>query len=200
MPPPGPATRPPPESVKATKAQRPAAAPSDHVQLGDALRGAGDVEGALAAYKRALGMLGTTASSERADIYVRLGQAKQQQDKKREAISNFEKALSLKPAHRTALEALVDLNVGEGDWRAVQSAEERLLAMVDVTEERFVLLMEFGARWRDAAGDAARARVVFERAREEIRPEDLGVLGKLRGVYESVGSVARRARDPAADR
>ena len=176
------------ESSRPPKAQRPAAASSDHVKLGDALRGAGDVEGALAAYKRALGMLDASAGGERAEIYVRLGQAKQQQDKRREAISHFEKALSLKPTHRAAMEALVELNVGEGDWRAVQNAEERLLAMLDTAEERFVLLMEFGARWRDAAGDVARARVVFERARE-IRPDDLGVLGRLRGVYEAAGSV-----------
>jgi tetratricopeptide (TPR) repeat protein len=174
--------------VRAPKAQRPAPAASDHVKLGDALRGAGDVEGALAAYKRALGMLGPAATGERADIYVRLGQAKQQQEKRREAIASYEKALALKPAHRGALEALVQLNVEEGDWRAVQASEEGLLAVIDGADERFARLVEYGARWQTVAGDLSRARALFTRALE-IRGDDLGVLGKLRSVHEALGSV-----------
>src|SRR6202035_5136518 len=113
------------------------------------LAAAKDHEGALAAYKRAFGMLGPAASSERADVHVRVGQVKQRQEKRREAIASFEKALSISSAHTTALTALLDLNVAEGDLRAVQVAEDRVLATLSDPAERFARLLEFGARWHD---------------------------------------------------
>src|SRR5262249_24123989 len=148
--------------------------PADHVNLGDALRGAGDMEAALASYKRALGMLRSGATPERAEIYARLGQLKQAQDKRREAIANYEKALSLFPTldgdtpmpatQRAVMEALIDLNVAEGDLRGTAGAEEGLLVTLTDPEERFSRLVEFGTRWQDNAADPIRARAVFERA------------------------------------
>ena len=155
---------------------------------GDALAAAKDHEGALGAYKRALGMLGPAAKEERADVYVRIGQVKQQQEKRREAIASFEKALSISSGHTIALLALLELNVAEGDLRALQVAEDRVLATLSDPASRFARLVEFGARWQDQAGDPARARVAFERA-AELRPEDPGVLARLRGLYEQAGAV-----------
>ncbi len=110
-------------------------------------------------------MLGPTATAERAEVYVRLGQLKQSQDKRREAIANFEKALALFPtldgggaplpqAQRAAVEALIDLNVAEGDHRGVAGAEDRLLATLTDADERFWRLVEFGTRWQDDAGES----------------------------------------------
>ena len=185
-------------AVAEAPAPKAATTSAEHVAAGDALRSAGDGEGALAAYKRALGMLGVGAPAERAEIYVRQGQVKQGQDKRREAIANFEKALALKPpaegasaaiaaAHLAALEALLELNVAEGDWRAVAASEERVLATLRDDEARFAHLVQFGGRWLLTAGDSVRARAAFERARE-IRPDDPGLLEKLRGVYEQAGA------------
>ncbi|MEP7124467.1 MAG: hypothetical protein ABJE95_26300 [Byssovorax sp.] len=159
-----------------------------HVAEGDGLAATGDHEAALAAYKRALGMLGPAASTDRADVHVRIGQVKQRQDKRREAIASFEKALSISSTHTTALTALLDLNVAEGDLRAVQVAEDRVLATLRDPAERFARLLEFGVRWHDRAGDPVRARATFERA-AELRPDDPGVLGRLRALYEQAGAI-----------
>lgn len=185
-PPPKPASIAPPKP--ASIAPPPPATAADFIAAGVALLEQRDDEGALAAWKRALGLLGGAASAERADVYVRIGQVKQRQAKRREAISNFEKALQQLPSHAGALEALIDLNVEEADWRAVHGAEERLLATVTDAGERFARLVEFGARWHDVAADATRARATFERARD-LRPEDLGVLRRLRALYEAAGAV-----------
>jgi tetratricopeptide (TPR) repeat protein len=104
----------------------------------------------------------------------------------------------------TALTALLELNVAEGDLRAVQVAEDRVLATVTDPAQRFTRLMEFGARWHDRAGDPVRARAAFERA-AELRPDDVDVLGRLRGLYEQAGAiedaiyVRRRLAKNAAD-
>jgi tetratricopeptide (TPR) repeat protein len=200
VPAPAPSAPAPVTSVPAPVASVPAPAPSapapppapvtfaDHVTEGDGLAAAKDHEGALAAYKRALGMLGTGATTDRADVHVRIGQVKQRQEKRREAIASFEKALSISSAHTTALTALLDLNVAEGDLRAVQVAEDRVLATLSDPAERFARLLEFGARWHDRAGDPVRARATFERA-AELRPDDPGVLGRLRGLYEQAGAI-----------
>jgi tetratricopeptide (TPR) repeat protein len=187
---------------------------ADQVALGDALRGGGELDAALAAYKRALGMLGSAASSERAVIYVRLGQLKQTQDKRREAIANFDKALSLfppleadapmPPVQREAMEARLDLNVAEGDHKAVAAAEDALLAVIPAAD-RYRRLVDFGVRWQDDAKDSVRARAAFERALS-MDPDDVKVLTRLLAIYDEAGmtvevlatgqKVARLTRDP----
>jgi tetratricopeptide (TPR) repeat protein len=190
---PAPAPSVPAASVPAPAPSVPAPPPApvtfaDHVAEGDRLAAANDHEGALAAFKRAFGMLGPAASADRADVHVRVGQVKQRQDKRREAIASFEKALSISSTHTTALTALLELNVAEGDLRAVQIAEDRVLATINDPGARFARLVEFGARWHDRAGDPVRARAAFERA-AELRPDDPGVLLRLRGLYEQAGAI-----------
>ena len=196
-PPPEPAARSSEPPKRANAAPPKAISPADHIALGDALKGAGDAEAALTSYKRALGMLGPNAAAERAEVYVRLGQLKQSQDKRREAIANFEKALALFPAlegggsplpdaQRAAMEALIDLNVAEGDHRGVAGAEDRLLATLADADERFWRLLEFGGRWQDEAGDPQRARAAFERARA-LKPDEPAVLEKLAAIYRVSG-------------
>jgi len=175
-----------------TPEKEPSAAPepptyADHVAQGDRLA-ARDAEGALAEYKKALLLVTPAQKEERADVYVRIGQVKLLQDKRREAISNFEKATQLSPNHRPALEAIAKLSVEERDWRGVAATEEKLLATLTDPGERYGRLMEFGERWARVAYDAERARSAFLRARE-IKPDDLDVLAKLAHIHEAAGAV-----------
>ncbi|UQA55884.1 tetratricopeptide repeat protein [Polyangium aurulentum] len=179
------------EEAKPAPAIEPQQPPATkHREAGDAFMAVKDHEAALGEFRKALGHLGPADTSERGEIYVRIANAKWQQDKRREAIASFEKALSLLPEHRPSLEALVDLNVGERDWRAVQGAEDRLLESISEETERFDRLVQFAERWEGIASDPARARSTFERARE-LRPDDLGVLGKLRRLYEQANEIDR---------
>jgi len=181
--------KPAPEEAKPAAALEPEQPPAaKHREAGDAFLAVKDHEAALGEFRKALGHLGPADTSERGEIYVRIANAKWQQDKRREAIASFEKALSLLPEHRPSLEALVDLNVGERDWRAVQGAEDRLLESIPEETERFDRLVQFAERWEGIASDPARARATFERARE-LRPDDLGVLGKLRRLYEQANEI-----------
>ncbi len=156
---------------------------ADHLWQGDSLA-ARDAEGALAEYKKALLLVTPAQKEERADVYVRIGQVKLLQDKRREAISNFEKATQLSPNHRPALEEIAKLSVEERDWRGVAATEDKILATVTKPEDRFARLLEFGDRWATVAYDTERARSAYARARE-IAPDDLGVLAKLLRIHEA---------------
>jgi tetratricopeptide (TPR) repeat protein len=180
-PPPPPPAAPPPPPPPAAPPKPPAV---HHRDLGDDLLAARDHEAALIEYRKALGFLGTSEAEERAELYVRLATAKWAQEKRKEAITNLDKALTLRPDYRPALEALVVLNVSEKDFKAVHVAEERLLATIVDPGERFTRLVEFGDRWEGIGADPVRARSAFERARD-IREDDLTLLGKLRRLYES---------------
>jgi tetratricopeptide (TPR) repeat protein len=169
----------------------------DHVSLGDALARTGDHEGALVSYKRALGMLGPAEAGPRAEIYVRVGKVKLAQDKRREAIAQFEKAMALfpapgdgplPPAQRAAIEAVLELNLAEGDYKAVAAADERLLATLVEPADRFARLFAIGVRWEDK-GESARAKAAFERARA-INGDDVALLEKLAPIYEAAGAAA----------
>jgi tetratricopeptide (TPR) repeat protein len=186
---PAPQGQPAPEDVEPA-IEQPTPAAAKHREAGDAFMAVKEHEAALGEFRKALGHLGPADTSERGEIYVCIANAKWQQDKRREAIASFEKALSLLPEHRPSLEALVDLNVGERDWRAVQGAEDRLLESLSEETERFDRLVQFAERWEGIASDPARARATFERARE-MRPDDLGVLGKLRRLYEQANEIDR---------
>ncbi|MGK3984239.1 hypothetical protein WME99_14435 [Sorangium sp. So ce136] len=172
-------------------ATTPAPAPDDpaaqYLAAGDTLAAAWDLEGALTAYKKALVLVGA-ARDARAEVYLRIAHARWRQEKHREAIEGFEKALALAPEHRPALEALAELHLAERDFDALRTAEERLLSRVEGDADRFGLLVQFAERWEIIAGDADRARELLERARE-LRADDAAVLRSLGRLYEEAGDL-----------
>jgi tetratricopeptide (TPR) repeat protein len=191
-PPPAVSSAPPPPT---TKLATPSVLPppiegtDGHVSDGDRLAIAGDLEGAIAAYKRALGVLGGAMSAERAEVYVRTARIRAKQGKRREAIASFEKALTLAPSHREALEAVLALDVEEADWKSVAVAEDRLLGGMEHERARYERIVEFAERWEKVARDLPKARALYERALA-LEPEDLGVLTALARILDATGALA----------
>ncbi|MBK8256202.1 MAG: hypothetical protein IPK82_26480 [Polyangiaceae bacterium] len=161
---------------------------ADYVAAGEALSSR-DAEGALAEYKKALLLLAPAQKEERADVFVHIGRVKLLQDKRREAISNFEKATQLSPTHRGAIEEIVKLSVEERDWRGVAQGEEKILAEITDPRERFTRLLEFGDRWMTVAFDNERAKSAFDRARE-IDDSSMELLARLLKIAEANGATA----------
>ncbi|HEY4116894.1 MAG TPA: hypothetical protein VGM56_03510, partial [Byssovorax sp.] len=183
-----PPVAPPPPPVPTMASAVAAGTANDHVGAGDRAARMNDPEGALAAFKRALVQLPPNASAERAEVFIRIADVKVDQHKRREAISQYEKALGLVPTHPKALAALLDLNAHEGDWRAVQVAEDRILATIDDPDVTFDRLVEFGSRWQRLMLDDGRARGLLEMA-QALKSNDVALLEALQRLYERAGQV-----------
>lgn len=139
---------------------------------GELLASQNDFAGAIASFRKALGLLGPSGEPNlRAEMYTRIGELRAQGGDLEDAISDYEKALLLRPGYQPALEALIVLCVKAKDWRGVMSAEERLLVALDSETVRFERMLEFAARWEVEADKPGRARHLFERARE-IQPNN----------------------------
>lgn len=184
------------DGVAGPRDERAAAAPAPplddavarYLAAGDALAAAPDLEGALTAYKKALALVGTAHRDARAEVYVRIAHVRRRQDRHREAIEGFEKALALAPEHRPALEALCEAHLAERDLGGLRTAEERLLSRIEGDADRLAYLVQAAERWEILAGDTDRARELLERARE-LRPDDPSVLRSLGRLYEEAGDV-----------
>ncbi|EYF07360.1 hypothetical protein [Chondromyces apiculatus] len=178
----------PPPGWSAPPVASPYGPAEQYLSEGERLIAEGDLDGALTEFKKALAVLGLGQKRERAEVHVRIAEVRWRQERRREAIAAFEKALQIIPEYRPALEALIVLNVDERDLRGLHAAEERFLAHVTGEDERFQHMIQFAERWQSLAEDAERARVYYERARA-IRPDDLHVLRTLRRFYETAGAV-----------
>jgi tetratricopeptide (TPR) repeat protein len=177
---------------------------ADHIQAGDLDLKLNKPDEALAQYKKALGKLGTTASPERAEVYIRMGDVMRRQQKVRLAVSNYDKALAIVPGDRRALAGLVELNAVDGNWRAVHTAEEKYLAAIENDEERFSELVQSGDRWLNGAKDVRRARERFSEARtrfpRRVEPlERLALIHQAEGAVEHVLDLRRRIADLTPD-
>lgn len=165
--------------------------PREVLAEADQLAEAGQEEEAIARYRKAISMVGASLSAaeadqERARIHLKIADAMLRLGRGREAISSFEKSLSLDPEIQgatRALRTLLTLYLGEGDRRGVSSVEERLLARLAAPEndeagpksadgseppssKAFVsVLIAFGRAWLNELGDPLRARERFEHAR-----------------------------------
>ncbi|WP_438021450.1 tetratricopeptide repeat protein [Sorangium sp. So ce315] len=184
------------DGVAQPRGERAAAAPAPplddavakYLAAGDALAAAPDLEGALTAYKKALALVGTAHRDARAEVYLRIAHVRRRQERHREAIEGFEKALALAPEHRPALEALCEAHLAARDLGGLRTAEERLLSRIEGDADRLAYLVQAAERWEILAGDTDRARELLERARE-LRPDDASVLRSLGRLYEEAGDV-----------
>jgi tetratricopeptide (TPR) repeat protein len=160
---------------------------------------------ALTNYQKVLTALGEDEAEARADVYYRLGCIKREQGQAKQAINNFEKALSVDAAHRPTLEALVAIYNELKDWKQVVAYRRQILDNVFEGEERFRMLNEIADVWNDQDKNPAKAIEALEEARE-LQPLNPGLLHKLIALYQAtenwskmidtLQAIADREKDP----
>ncbi|MGA2449699.1 MAG: tetratricopeptide repeat protein [Polyangiaceae bacterium] len=157
----------------------------------EAIRGLADVcfrlkdwSAALSNYQKVLTALDEQESEARAEIYYRLGRVKQQQGQLKQATNNYEKALSIDPAHRLTLEALVGVYADLKDWKQSVAYRRQILDNVFDGEERLRMLNEIADVWAEQGKNPAKAIEALEEARE-LEPLNAGLLHKLIALYQA---------------
>jgi tetratricopeptide (TPR) repeat protein len=160
----------------------------DHVRAGDLARTTGRDDEALAQYKKALAKLGTAAVPLRAQVYIYIADLMRKKGDLRLAISNFDKALTIAPADQHALASLIELNVEQQNWRAVQSAEDKYLAGVRDDDARLQALLLSAERWRVRANDLRRAKERVKAA-SALAPRRVEPLEQQLAIYEAEGAL-----------
>lgn len=141
-------------------------------------------------YQKVLTALGEGETAERAEVYHKLGRIKREQGQPKQAINNFEKALSVDPAHRPTLDALVALYTSLKDWKQVVAYKRHILDGVFDADERFRMLNEIADVWGESDKNASRSIEALEEARE-LQPLNQGLLHKLIALYQSTGNWAK---------
>jgi len=156
----------------------------------------GDIDGAIFAYRRALGAPACADITARADIHVSLGSLYARRGETNEALAEFGRALGLRPRYVPALEAIVSLHAAACEWRELSAAEDRLfLALPE--GPRFERLLSAASRWEEIARIPVRARALLERAlrlrpgdeNASTRLSDLECGGRTRGLVAKARSI-----------
>jgi tetratricopeptide (TPR) repeat protein len=158
----------------------------EHMAAGDEHFERGEVEQSLGEFKKALGKLGSAPSPMRAELYVRIAEVNRRQKNSRLALTNFEKALAIVPDLARAHAGVLACHVDQKNWKAVQAAEEKLLATLPPEDERRLeSLLEFAER---AATNDARERALSHLllANQEF-PADRRPLDRLLSLHEADG-------------
>lgn len=145
-----------------------------------------DWPASMANYQKVLSALGEGEIEERTEVYFRIGKIKENQSQIKQALGNFEKALSLDPLHRPTLEAMVEHHQALADWEAVAGYLRRILDDVLDDSERWSLLHRIAEVWGERQNDARRAIEALEEARD-IRPRDSALQHKLLQYYQKAG-------------
>ncbi|NUO54881.1 MAG: tetratricopeptide repeat protein, partial [Polyangiaceae bacterium] len=140
-------------------------------------------EDALARYRKALAIAATIegSDSDRAYVYIRIGDVKHKQGKPREAIASFEKGLALDPKLPTTprvLKTLLGLYFAERDHRGAYAIQQKLLGQIEDPVETTAALVVFARSWLDDVGDLLRAREALEQA-AALSPADAAVVRLL---------------------
>lgn len=138
---------------------------------------------ALANYQKVLTALGEDEVDQRTEVYFRLGCIKREQGQTKQAVNNFEKALSLNGEHRPTLDALVDIYTSGKNWAQVAEYKRQILDSLGDEEERFAMLMEIGDVWTGEGKNVNKAIEALEEA-QEIKPSDHVLLHKLLQLYQ----------------
>lgn len=147
-----------------------------------ALRVKGDLDGSLETYKKALILAGNTNSEAQASIYASVAEVKLVQGKAREAETNFEKALGVKPKHLRSIDGLIAIARQQKEWdRVVTYRHKRALALDD-PDDKAAELCRIADVLEVELADPKRAAETLETALFH-RDSDIGVLVKLKNLY-----------------
>lgn len=150
----------------------------------------GQLDEALDAYKKALLFAADAEPHVRASVYAHIGSIKRAQAKPQEAELNFEKALEAVPTHHRSLDELASLREERRDARGSLELRRRILALLEEPGERADELERIARLHERDLGEPEAAIEALEAVRA-IRPEDRGVLGRLRALYERTGAWAK---------
>jgi len=149
------------------------------------LRVKGDLDGSLDAYKKALILAGNSNAEAQASIYASIAEVKLVQDKKREAESNFEKALGVKPKHLRSIDGLIAIAKSEKDWDRVVTHRKKRVDALDDPDDRCAELCRIADLIEAELKDPKRAAETLETALF-YREADIGVLVKLKNLYTDI--------------
>ena len=127
---------------------------------------------------------------ERVALEVELSRAFADMGELAKAKVCLESALEKRPDHTTALGALADLCIKEGDWAGAEQAYVRLARLLTDPAEQRAMYERLGEIYSVQAPNLSRAEVAFKEVLKRA-PDDLGVLAKLVDVYKRQGDVAR---------
>ncbi len=116
---------------------------------------------AIEHYKRALLLLGQ--KPERAELYYRIGRAKEELGSATEAIHNYDKALGIEPLHREAVDHAAKLLRGEKDYARLEKLFRRRFEAVSEPAARVRELSKIADVWFDEAKDMQKATGALER-------------------------------------
>ncbi len=157
----------------------------------------GDHPGAVTELKRALFLLGSEKTPQRAEIYTCLADAQRRLGRIAPALNNYEKALDIEPQNAAALQGATELLCDAGDHGRAEELQRRRLELLAAPEERAGAFAGLVALWVERAGEPRRALPVIERWLSES-PQSVEALGRAVEVHHALGqhaqAVAERRR------
>lgn len=102
----------------------------------------------------------------------------------------LESALEKRPDHTTALGAMADLCIREGDWSGAEQAYVRLARLLSDVAEQRAIYERLGEIYSVHAPNLSRAEIALKEVLKRS-PGDMGVLTRLVDVYKRQGDVQK---------
>jgi tetratricopeptide (TPR) repeat protein len=127
---------------------------------------------------------------ERVTLQVELAHALADMGELPKAKDCLESALEKRPDHTTALAAMADICITEGDWSGAEHAYVRLARLLSEPAEQRAIYERLGEIYSVHAPNLSRAEVALKEVLKRS-PNDLDVLAKLVDVYKRLGDVPR---------
>lgn len=149
------------------------------------LRALRDWDGALEAYKKALFLVDAADTKSQASLYAYVGEVKLAQDKKREAETNFEKALTVSPKHLRSLDSLIMLATDAKEWSRVATFRKKRVEVLDDEDEKAAELCRLADVLERECDDAQQAALLLEGS-DAARAGDTGVLTRLERLFTAL--------------
>ena len=139
-----------------------------------------DVDGARRNYVEVDKLLGQEDSPRHALVLVSLGELERQAGRLREASALLDRALAIAPGHIGALRGRAALAEQVGESAIAAAMHFRLVSQLDSDEQRLGTLSMVASESLSAAKNAI-VRAL------EIKPDDRGLLERLRAIHEGSG-------------
>lgn len=144
-----------------------------------------DWDAALDLYKKALFLVDEADTKSQASLYAYVAEVKLAQDKKREAETNYEKALAASPKHMRSIESLIMLASDAKEWTRAALYRKKRVDALDDPDERAAELCRLADVLEQECGDPKKAADTLE-ASEAARSGDTGVLTRLERLHTSL--------------